>query len=246
MGLKISVCLAAYNGAQYIESQAKSILTQLEAEDELIICDDNSTDNTLELLKNLQDSRIKIYESNENIGHLKNFEKVLGLANGDVIFLSDQDDVWVSNKVSEIKAIFLQHPDVTLIQHAVALMDEKGTIFNKHWRILKEGIQNKHLFLFKQLIRGQIQGSAMAFRAHNLPLALPFPANTYGHDDWLGIFHGVVGKIYFLNKPLINYRRHGNAYTVQNKLSYLNKIRVRWIELTHIFQVLCRRLSINR
>ncbi|MEK5777350.1 glycosyltransferase, partial [Acinetobacter nosocomialis] len=95
----ISVCLATYNGEKYIVEQLTSILSQLSPTDEVIISDDHSTDETLLLIKSLNDPRIKIITNELGKGYTKNFENAINHSSGDYIFLSDQDDVWVENKV---------------------------------------------------------------------------------------------------------------------------------------------------
>src|SRR5690554_2119128 len=96
----ISVCMATYNGGRYIEEQLNSILSQLGPDDEVIICDDCSTDNTVEKATAIGDSRIKIFRNEKNLGYIRNFEKSVVLANGDYIFLSDQDDIWPSGRIA--------------------------------------------------------------------------------------------------------------------------------------------------
>ena len=93
----ISVCIATYNGEKYIKEQLLSILPQLGKKDEVIISDDHSTDNTLDIVKGLNDNRIKIVMNNREKGYTSNFENALSYAIGDYIFLSDQDDIWMSN-----------------------------------------------------------------------------------------------------------------------------------------------------
>jgi glycosyltransferase involved in cell wall biosynthesis len=98
----ISVCLTTYNGEKYILEQLRSILSQLESDDEVIISDDNSSDCTLELIENIADRRVKIFKNIQKKGIQSNVENALNKAKGDIIFLSDQDDFWLPDKVSII------------------------------------------------------------------------------------------------------------------------------------------------
>ena len=100
--MKISVCMASYNGSKYIKNQIQSILIQLNNKDQLIIVDDCSIDNTLQIIKNFKDSRIKLIKNNRNVGVVATFQKAMKFAKGDIIFLSDQDDEWLDNKVTFI------------------------------------------------------------------------------------------------------------------------------------------------
>ena len=97
--MKISVCMAAYNGENYIEKQISSILCQLKPDDELVIVDDCSKDRTINVIKNFNDSRIKLLKNKFNYGVVATFERALSAAEGNIIFLSDQDDEWIDNKL---------------------------------------------------------------------------------------------------------------------------------------------------
>ena len=113
----ISVCIATYNGEKYIKEQLDSIINQIKEDDEIVISDDNSTDRTLEIINSYKDKRIKIYHSNAR-NFKKNFENALGNANGDIIFLSDQDDVWIDGKY-EMCVSALQKYDLVVTDSTV-------------------------------------------------------------------------------------------------------------------------------
>ena len=100
----ITVCLAAYNGEKYIEEQINSILCQLSLNDELLISDDGSTDKTIKIISDLNDPRIKLFKNNFKSVQ-KNFEFLLQNSIGEIIFLSDQDDIWEKNKISEFSQV---------------------------------------------------------------------------------------------------------------------------------------------
>ena len=91
--MKLSICIATYNGAKYIEEQMRSILSEIKQDDEIIIMDDCSTDNTIELIKRMNDNRIKIHTNEINKGPTLAFDKAISLTNGNIIFMSDQDDI---------------------------------------------------------------------------------------------------------------------------------------------------------
>ena len=96
----ISVCMATFNGEKYIKEQIESILSQISLSDELVISDDKSTDNTLDIIRDFNDPRIKLYIHEKDHGFVRNFENALTKSNGDIIFLSDQDDIWMPDKVN--------------------------------------------------------------------------------------------------------------------------------------------------
>ena len=109
----ISVCMTSYNGEKYIEEQLKSILIQLSSKDEIVISDDGSKDDTCKVIKSLADQRIKLITNESSHGFTHNFENALRHANGDIIFLSDQDDIWKDNKV-EVTLKVLKHCDLAI------------------------------------------------------------------------------------------------------------------------------------
>ena len=96
----ISVCIASYNGARYIREQIESIVAQLDDNDEIIVCDDHSTDDTVAIVKSLPYQQIRLVENEKNLGYTGNFEHCIALARGEYIFLCDQDDIWKPNKVA--------------------------------------------------------------------------------------------------------------------------------------------------
>lgn len=115
-----SVALCTFNGEKYISEQIESILNQTSPIDEIVVCDDGSTDKTIDILNDYQTkypSVFKIFKNEENLGFIKNFEKAILLCTQDIILLSDQDDVWETNKVEVLKNEFLQNPEKDLIVH---------------------------------------------------------------------------------------------------------------------------------
>ena len=121
--VQISVCLATYNGQQYVEEQIASILHQIGPHDEIVVVDDASTDATVSLLRGIRDSRIRVTTSATNTGHVAAFERALGLARGGIILLSDQDDIWLPGRVALMRQ---------------ALVDRAYVASN--WRVLGGGL----------------------------------------------------------------------------------------------------------
>ena len=105
--MKISIALCTYNGSQYLIDQLESLKKQTIRADEIIVCDDCSADNTIEILEKYKDIlNIKLFINNSTIGVTKNFEKAISLCSGDIIFLCDQDDIWESNKIEKMREAF--------------------------------------------------------------------------------------------------------------------------------------------
>jgi len=219
--MKVSVCMAVYNGEKFIREQIDSILPQLGPTDELIVSDDGSKDRTLEIISSYQDARITILKSNsKNI--IKNFENALSHAKGDYIFLSDQDDIWRETKITDC-LLHLNSNDLVFSNLEVFSDDIRDTkllyIDNK-----------KRTGIFNNIIKNNYIGATMAFNRNILKKALPFPKGIYMHDIWLAMVAEIIGKTYFIDKPLIYYRRHSeNASETGEKSSnsLLKKITIR-------------------
>lgn len=200
----ISVCMTTFNGAQFVAAQVRSILPQLGSMDELIIYDDCSADTTTSEILAIIDPRIRLISGRENVGYVKAFERCLCSAKGDYIFLSDQDDVWSTNKV-EVVMRALQSAD--FVAHDVRYVDKKlrplGFDGNSQRRLSLDFVAN--------LIQVRILGCAMAFRREVLDYALPFPKNhrLMSHDSWLVLLAAMLFRVELINRPLLNYRRHG-------------------------------------
>ena len=122
----VSVCIASYNGEKFILEQLNSILTQIHEKDEILICDDKSTDSTVEIIKKINDSRLKLYENDKNLGYTKNFERVLSLSKGDIIITSDQDDIWLPGKyktiIKNLKLVDFVVHDAKIVDTATCLL----------------------------------------------------------------------------------------------------------------------------
>lgn len=208
--MKISVCMATRNGGEYIREQLESILVQLESNDELVISDDSSSDDTLDIIRGFNDKRIRIYEGNTFLNPIFNFENAIKNASGDVIVLSDQDDVWLEGRIGLIRKKF---------------EDVKGEIYAlvTDGYILKESGEIDSLSIFEKkgscsgLLRNIYDncyvGCCMAFSRELLGIALPFPKKIPMHDMWLGLLSEIFGHTDFIDVKTIKYRRHKSNIT---------------------------------
>jgi glycosyltransferase involved in cell wall biosynthesis len=204
---KISVCMASYNGERYIAKQLRSILLQLSSEDEIIIVDDASRDQTRARIREFNDDRIRLIENNTNIGVARAFEEAIKRASGEIIFLSDQDDVWESDKVSSVLQAFNDHPDVrVIVTDAIVIDADDQPVGYRHFE--KRG--KFHPGILTNIIRNMYHGCTMSFRSTLLPNILPFPGGSgILHDAWIGIRNEMSGgATFYIDRPLIRYRRH--------------------------------------
>ncbi len=204
--------MAAYHGEKYIGAQIASIMPLLDAGDELIVSDDDPGGETQRVVERLSavDGRIK-YFSGEGRGVVKNFENALSKVSGDYIFLCDQDDVWLPNKVDRV--IRELESGATLVLHDARVTDADlnetcGSFFKAHG--------SKTGFL-RNLGYNSYMGCCMAFKRELLLKALPFPDNIPMHDQWLGLLAERRGKTRLIAEPLILYRRHGETVTGKKK-----------------------------
>ncbi|MDY2802003.1 MAG: glycosyltransferase family 2 protein [Fusobacterium mortiferum] len=237
---KISVCMATYNGEKFIKKQLESILNQTMEVDEIIISDDNSTDNTLEIIKSFNNSKIKVLKNLEQ-GVVNNFENSLEKSTGDYIFLADQDDIWTLDKVEKvIKNLKIYD----LVVHNAKIINSEDKIICK--KTFFE-IRNSKKGLLKNLYKNSYIGCCMAFNRNILEKSMPFPKNIPMHDSWIGLISEIYGKIYFDEEVLFYYRRHENNVTELNnsKNSKLKQLKIRWIIFKELKNKIFKRLTIK-
>jgi glycosyltransferase involved in cell wall biosynthesis len=223
---KVSVCMATYQGERYIVAQLRSILGQLSPEDEVIVVDDGSTDGTCEEISGLRDPRICLVRNTQNNGVLRAFEKALSRSSREVIFLSDQDDLWLANKVETVLKVFVEDSDLMLVASDAILIDENGTKIGNSF-YAKRG--EFRAGLCSNLLVGKFHGCTMAFRSTLLRRALPFPpGHLVHHDTWIGCVNALTGgRTKYIPKPLVAYRRHSTNVTGRIRLSNYTRLRMR-------------------
>lgn len=209
----ISVCLATYNGCKYIREQLESILPQLSEDDEIIVSDDVSSDNTVEVIQSLNDQRIVVVKNNGPHGFVKNFENVLKYIHGDFVFFSDQDDIWTPDKVKK-SLNYLQKYD--LIVHNALLVDANGCSLGKtYFECLHQGCG-----FWMNWWKNRFLGCCMVMKRNIIEYSLPFPQNTQGHDYWIGMLAlAAKYKVGFVDDVLLLYRRHGNNLSPSSEKS---------------------------
>ena len=209
--------MASYNASKHIKNQIKSILSQLAKDDQLVIVDDHSSDNTVTIIERFKDSRIKLVKNKYNIGVVATFDIALRAAKGDIISLCDQDDEWLDNKASFIRNFFISN-NVDLIVHDAKI--------SKDGRIVKTSLFGQigsSSGLFKNIYSNSYTGCCMAFRRRILRKVLPIPIKKgIFHDAWIGILAKFYRfRILFIATPLIIYNRHSaNVSTMKRRSIY--------------------------
>lgn len=209
--MKISVAMCTYNGERYIAEQMESIARQTRVPDEIIICDDVSTDGTIAIIKSF-DEFAKAMSFQVNIRHLgvtKNFETAIKLCSNEIIVLCDQDDVWMGNKLAMIEQTFLAQPNINLIFSDGVVVDSAlRPMGYTLWNHVKYDA-GRDLNLWEELLRRNIMtGATMAFRASIKSAILPIP-QEWVHDAWISLIAVALGNVYPEKTALVRYRNHG-------------------------------------
>lgn len=237
--MKISVCMATFNGEKFIKEQVQSIIKQLSATDEIIISDDGSTDETINIISTFLDPRIRLVQNDSSqfkpnkqsrsYQVTRNFENALSYATGDYIFLSDQDDVWEEDKV-EGCLLLLKDKKINLIVHDANVVDESDNVIARSYF---EKVNSQKGF-FRNIVKNSYLGCCMVFDRSILLKSLPFPKDLIAHDMWIGLIAEKNGKVAFVDDKFIRYKRHSAAVTASgmksdNSLNFKIRYRVQFI-----------------
>lgn len=214
-------------------------------EDELIICDDCSKDETVDIIKSFDDKRIKLIVNTSRLGIIKNFEKCISQARNEVIFLADQDDEWSLDRVEKIIKIFNRHHEITLVL-------TNAVVVNGADEVIKENLFNfysvKGVGIFrvlKNVVRNHYIGAMIAFKRNMTDCILPIPADIPMHDVWIGVLNDIYGRTYYLDEPLIRYRRHSSTATVDKHASLRQMAIWRYMLTKRLFNRLLHRYKLR-
>lgn len=235
--MKISVALCTYNGSKYLVKQIDSILKQQDyTADEIIVCDDKSTDDTLKILaryKNSHPTIFKIYNNEINLGSTKNFQKSILLCSGDYIFLSDQDDIWKKDKIQKTLAVFNKNPT------AEGVFSNASFIDNNHNQIRSGTIWESVFFLEKELPKpidffdiiskngNVVTGATLCIKNKAKNFIFPLTEGIL-HDESIAITLALRNTLFYSIENLIAYRIHDNQQVGmknRNKLLKINKVK---------------------
>ena len=223
----ISIALATYNGSKFLREQLDSILDQSIGNFEVVICDDCSTDCTLQILQEYanKDARFKIFQNRQNLGFKKNFEHILSLCNGEFIAFCDQDDIWEPN---HLETLYKNIEDKDCIGANSLIINENGVSQKKtlleHWHIHAMSKDAEQLFQH-ELYSNVIQGTASLIRTSLVKRSLPFPDSIKYHDYWFALIAGLNGKCKYIKDVVLKYRRHSSNVSGYQEFSILNVIK---------------------
>lgn len=215
--MRISVALCTYNGARFLEEQLRSLACQTRLPDELVVCDDRSSDETLDILSRFAAGApfAVAYSGNETqLGVTKNFERAITQCTGDVIFLCDQDDFWLPEKIDTLMRVFESDPRVGLVFSDAIVTDLKLNHFDyTMWQSVEFTPSRQALIgsddALQILVRRYVvTGATLAFRGGLREHILPIPARSF-HDAWVAAVSAMVSRIVAIKTPLVLYRQHG-------------------------------------
>lgn len=215
--------MATHNGARFVTIQLESILSQLAAGDELVVVDDASVDGTAALIAGVGDPRIRLLRNPYNLGVRASFERALRATRHPLVFLSDQDDVWLPGKRSILAAALAQGALLALSDASV--IDGAGDVVASSFMARRGGFRGS---VFATVVKNRYLGCTMAFRRELLELALPIPAEVPMHDMWLGALAAQRGRVFYVGRPLIQYRRHDGNLSPGRRAGLAQMLRWRW------------------
>lgn len=217
--MKTSVALCTYNGEKFLSQQIDSILEQTVLVDEIVVCDDGSSDTTISILEDYKAKHptiFKIFINDKNLRSVKNFEKAISLCDNEIIFLCDQDDIWVKNKVEKYVEFFEKNPNIEVLASNGFGIDEDNNILDiiSIWDVPQfikaKGFEFDY-FNILNLLGNFCTGATMAVKKELKPYILPFPIlEGFHHDEWIALVGAMKEKLHFLDEKLIYYREHSS------------------------------------
>jgi glycosyltransferase involved in cell wall biosynthesis len=228
----ISIAMCTYNGEAYLSDQLVSVGKQTHQPDELVVCDDNSADSTLQILDEFSREApfpVRVYRNEQKLGPTKNFEKAISLCSGDFIFLSDQDDVWMPEKVDKLRQALTDNPGAGYVFSDALIVDEMlRPIGYSMWQSIRFTPGQRRQFergkqLAMLLKRNVVTGATVAFRAGLKSVVLPIPDESI-HDEWIALLASSLGMSgVLIDEPLIRYRQHSQQLRGGRKLGFVEQ-----------------------
>lgn len=211
--IKISIAMTTYNGEKYVIKQLESILKQTRKPDEVIICDDGSKDGTITLIESFIESNHLdnwfLYQNTPNLGWQKNFFKAASKTTGDIIFFSDQDDIWKDEKIEVMTQMAIEKKMGALYAEKTIIDGSDNVLLKRQDKKCYTG-SLEEIKLKKSFFDLKTLGCCMCVNRNVLDtyLKLDFPEG--GHDSQCGRLAVLTSSLWHLDMPMINYRIHGN------------------------------------
>jgi glycosyltransferase involved in cell wall biosynthesis len=206
----VSIAICTYNGERFLRKQLISILTQTYSNIEVVIVDDCSSDNTMEIVRDfkLKDNRLKYFVNDKNLGFNKNFEKAITLCTGDFIAISDQDDIWLSHKIERLMNCI---DDKLMVYANSAIIDDNDELAGT--TIINSSRDDSDYLNYKSiLLQNFVSGHSLLFKKEALKFVLPFPKVGF-YDWWMGFIMLYEHGLAYCNEVLTHYRMHEASVT---------------------------------
>lgn len=232
--MAVSVCMATYNGSAYVHEQLHSIMHQLRPEDELVVVDDASTDNTISIIEQFRDCRIKILRNKRNLGHVRTFERCLTQVTNEIIMFSDQDDIWTDDHVGKLLKEFAGSSGPRLVYGDFAeFSDQNGLGIRKYFPDFpKSPITRIDFFRLLILGKSRMFGCCVALNRELLDKVMPIPARAISHDLWIAYVAALKADIRLVDQVITHRRIHtANITQSRRKLWKIFKERAYFISL---------------
>jgi glycosyltransferase involved in cell wall biosynthesis len=255
--MRVSVAMCTYNGGAFVAEQLRSIVEQTRPVDEIVVCDDVSGDNTLDIVRAFAATapvRVRIDVNESNLGYRLNFSKAMSLCTGDVILLADQDDIWLPAKVARILDIFENRSEVDLVFSDADLVHEDlSPVGYTIWQSIefhrgRQAMVRDGRFLLLLMNRNVVTGATAAIRSRIRDIVLPVPG-TWVHDAWIATLVAATGTAEFIEQPLILYRQHdaqqlgGKRLTFSERLALARRMDARFfLDMASDYDALKQRL----
>lgn len=216
--MKFSVALCTFNGSRYLQQQLDSIAAQTRRPDELVVCDDCSTDCTRDLVRSFAFAApfpVHLHVNDRNLGIIDNFAGAIARCNGDLIALSDQDDVWLPDKLRQMESIFASRLRVGGVFSDAEVVDASlQPLGFRLWPTFGFGPREQRMVQRGDTLRmlmpeNRVTGATLAFRSALRPVILPIPKDTFWlHDGWIAVVLACLGDLVYIPEPLMQYRQH--------------------------------------
>lgn len=228
MSLSISVAMCAYNGARFLTEQLSSIACQTRTPDELVICDDRSTDGSAQLASEFAHQvrfPVRFEVNQQTLGSTKNFERAISISRGEIVVLADQDDVWYPNKLERLEKAFQSSNKAVAAFSEADVIDESSRLLGcRLWESFSFPPSEQRRFATGQALNILVKhpvvtGAAMAFRRVYFSFLAPLPADDI-HDRWMSFLLAACGPYQLIPEPLMQYRRHDNQQVGVGALTF--------------------------
>ncbi|RYB95251.1 glycosyltransferase [Nocardioides oleivorans] len=240
----VSVAMATYNGSAYVAEQVGSVLAQLDVDDELVVVDDASRDDTVSVLRSIADDRLRLVESPVNRGYVATFEAALRACRHDLLLLADQDDVWPEGRVDAMTAALAR---TEVVAGNLLLLDSGRPLsspFGAEGWALRAEDSTHHARNVGGVLAGMrpYYGCAMGLRRSSLDTALPFPPFLVeSHDLWLALVGNLRGSMTHLEDVVVLRREHDSNETPNRPRGVVPALRSRLMLVRSILVIVARR-----